>query len=94
MASDSVPLETLAESPTSEPGPSQAPRAHTLKLYLSIFMAFIFIVSQIFVGNVLPAFGEKAVVGRTPTTWGIMIQATSMVICYAIAKYLISHGVV
>jgi len=97
VATDSVPLETLEERPTTAKvgaTDTQPPRSQTLKLLLSIFLTFIFVVSQIFVGNVLSAFGEKAVIGRTPTTWGVMLQALFMVIGYAIAAYLIKHGIV
>jgi len=99
VASDSVPLEALAGGAGGaavEKAANQCtrPRSHTVKLYLSILLIFIFVVSQVFVGNVLSSFGEKAVVGRTPTSWGVCLQAIFMVIGYAIATYLISHGVV
>lgn len=96
MSSDSVPLVELARAqPSSGSDPSTPVRwcPYNLKLLLSLLLTFFFVVSSFFTNSVLVGFGEKAVVGRTPTTWGVVLQGIFLVIGYAIAVYLIKHGI-
>jgi hypothetical protein len=92
-ADDSVPLVALAGPPpkTEDAPPRQI--AYNFKLLLSLFLTFMLVVSDVFTSSVLSGFGEKAVVGRIPTVWGIVLQGIFLVIGYAIAVYLIKHNI-
>ena len=93
-SSDSVPLAELANGPPpTGAAPGGSPLPYNFKLLLSLFLTFILVVSDVFTNSILSSFGEKAVMGRTPTMWGIVLQGIFLVIGYAIATYLIRHGI-
>lgn len=89
-AADSVPLEAFQGKADRAP----AGAAANLKVLLSLFLLFILVVSDIFTNTVISGFGEKAVRGRSPTSWGVVLQGIFLVLFYAVAVYLIDHGVV
>ena len=64
-----------------------------LKLLVSIFILFIVVVSDVFTSSVISNFGESAIVGRTPTAWGITLQGIFLIIFYIIAVHLIENDV-
>jgi hypothetical protein len=87
---DSVPLEALSSA-----GGKTPPRfsVANLKLILALFVIFVFVVSDFFTNTVIAGFGEKAVRGRGPTSWGVVLQGIFLVIGYILAIYLIEHKV-
>lgn len=60
------------------------------KILLAIFLIFLFIISDIFVDNVLSKFGT--VEGRNPTGKGIIIQGIFLVLGYILATYIIDNN--
>ncbi len=86
---DSVPLEALGDSAAPAPRFGVA----NLKLLLALFIIFITVVSDVFTNSIIAGFGEKAVRGRGPTSWGVVLQGIFLVIGYILAVYLIEHSV-
>ena len=75
-------------------GGAAAPRLRVanVKLLIALFLAFLAVVSDVFTDSVLSGFGEKAVRGRTPTPWGVVLQGIFLVLFYVVALYLPEHG--
>lgn len=93
---DSVPLTELAEVANSSAAETPKPTreiAYNFKLMLSLFLMFLLVVSEMFTGSVISSFGEKALIGRTLTVWGVILQGLFLVVGYAVAVYLIKHGI-
>jgi hypothetical protein len=86
---DSVPLEGPSKSPENAPRISVG----NIKLIISLFLIFILVVSDVFTNSIVAGFGEKAVRGRTPTSWGIVLQGIFLVIFYILAVYLIENRI-
>ena len=86
---DSVPIEAFA-------GHSEAPRLRVanIKLIVSLFVIFVIVVSDVFTNNIISGFGEKAVRGRSPTSWGVVLQGIFLVIFYILAIYLTEHQII
>jgi len=87
---DSVPLDALSDGPRAA---SPCLRAGSLKPILALFLSFMLVVSDVFTHSVIAGFGENAVKGRAPTSWGVVLQGISLVILYAVAAHLIGAGV-
>ena len=89
---DSVPLTFVFDGP---PGKDHEPRLQVanLKLIIILFVAFIIVVSDVFTNSVIAGFGEKAVRGRTPTPWGVVLQGVFLVIFYILAVYLTENQI-
>lgn len=85
MNSDSVAIDTSKEVSSS---------TSNLKLLLVLFVLFIFVVSDVFVNGVLSSFGEKAVVNRDVTAWGVVLQGIFLVVFYAIATHLSNEKII
>ena len=104
---DSVPLTKLATGGAGTAGADpdggggatgrkrRRPRlgATGAKAMLALFAMFVLVVSDVFTNSVLPLFGEKAVQGRSPTTWGVVLQGIFLVIGYAALLHLVDSGV-
>lgn len=58
------------------------------RMMLYLFLLFLLVVSDPFVDTVISGFGEEAVKGRTPTSWGVVLQGIFLVIGYSIIVYL------
>jgi hypothetical protein len=86
---DSVPLAALVEGDSGEP----RLRVANFKLIIALFVMFIVVVSDVFTNSVISGFGEKAVRGRAPTSWGVVLQGIFLVIFYVVAVYLTEHHV-
>lgn len=65
----------------------------SVKLFIALFIIFIIVVSDVFTNNIIAKFGDNAVVGRCPTTWGTVLQGIFLVIFYIVAIYLTEHGI-
>ena len=63
------------------------------KLIFGLFLLFLFVVSDIFVNNVVSGFGEKAVKCRNPTVWGTVLQGVFLVIGYVVLLHLIDRQI-
>lgn len=64
-----------------------------IKMLFSLFIIFLIVVSDVFTNSVLSAFGSKAVQGREPTTWGVVLQGIFLVIGYILMIYLTEQGI-
>jgi hypothetical protein len=64
-----------------------------IKLIFGLFLLFLFVVSDVFVNNVVSGFGEKTVKCRSPTAWGTVLQGVFLVIGYIILLHLIDRQV-
>jgi hypothetical protein len=62
--------------------------SYGIKMMVILFALFMFVVSDIFTNSILSHISDKAVNGRTPTSWGIVLQGISLVILFSFAKYL------
>jgi hypothetical protein len=87
---DSVPLDAGAEEAPRE---KTLPELTNIKILLSLFMIFVVVVSDFFTGNVIAGFGDSAVKGRYPTSWGVVLQGIFMVLFYIAAIYLIKNNI-
>jgi len=95
-SNDSVPLEAFSdESFNAEHGGHKEPRLRVanLKLIVALFVIFIVVISDVFTNSIIAGFGEKAVRGRTPTSWGVVLQGIFLIIFYIIAVYLTEHHI-
>jgi hypothetical protein len=106
MSTESISLDELAETykrkkqhdsddEDEEYNKKNAPilRVSNIKLIISLFLWFLFIVSDIFRDSVLSEIGSHAVKGREITTWGVVIQGTFLIIGYIILVYLTEHEI-
>lgn len=85
---DSVPLV-----PCTSDAPAPRIRVANVKLMIALFLAFLVVVSDVFTTGILAGFGEKAVRGRTPTSWGVVLQGIFLVLFYLLAVYLTEHHI-
>jgi len=84
---DSVPLDELDKS-GFENGNAPRLQVSNIKLLLALFVIFVTVVSDPFINTLHSVFGEKAVKGRTPAPWGVILQGIFLVFAYTIAIYL------
>jgi hypothetical protein len=90
-ADDSVPLDDPGAKKESCKEPRL--RVANLKLIFAIFILFLVVVSDVFTNSIIAGFGEKAVRGRTPTSWGVVLQGIFLVVFYILAVYLTEHDI-
>jgi hypothetical protein len=86
---DSVPLlDPVYDDP-------KTPRLQVsnIKLIIALFVIFIIVVSDVFTNSIIAGFGDSAMKGRSPTSWGIILQGIFLVIFYIIAIYLTEHQI-
>ena len=90
----SVPLAP-ARPGAADAGAGCSPRLRVanLKLIVALFLAFLVVVSDVFTNSVVAGFGDKAVRGRAPTSWGTVLQGIFLVIFYILAVYLTEHRI-
>jgi hypothetical protein len=95
LMEDSVPLvPTNVGSADKKRSSSGGPMGLTsVKMLFTLFLIFIFVASDFFTDSVLSGFGEKAVKGRSPTSWGTVLQGIFIVILFALAGHLTDSGV-
>ena len=82
VASDAVPIEDPC--PASPPPPGGV----GLKLLAVLFILFLVVVSNAFTEGIIARFGPKAMSGRSPTAWGVVLQGFSLTGLFALATYL------
>ena len=79
--------------PILVPVPPPCRGAPGLKSLLVLFVCFIVVVSDMFVDRVVRGIGGPAALhGRDPTAWGVMIQATALVVLFAVGMVLADRG--
>lgn len=79
--------------PILVPVPPPCRGAPSLKSLLVLFVAFIVVVSDLFVDRVVRGIGGPAALrGRDPTAWGVMIQATALVVLFSVGMVLADRG--
>lgn len=95
QGADSVPLDDFQGGDDRETGGKEGPRLRVgnLKLILALFLIFVVVVSDVFTNSIIAGFGEKAVRGRSPTSWGVVLQGIFLVIFYILAVYLTEHHI-
>lgn len=91
-AEDSVSLDALNREDTNEQ-PRTTGLHVNLKILVSLFLIFVLVVSDVFTNNIISGFGG-AVKGRTPTSYGIVLQGIFLVIFYILAMYLIDSKII
>ena len=89
---DAVSLDDLAGLAARASGPPPA-RAASPRLVLALFVSFLLVVSDFFTGAVLTPLGSRAVRGRSPTPFGVVVQGVALVLLYIAAIYLTENGV-
>jgi len=67
-------------------------KKNSIKQYLILFIIFIFIVSDIFINNILSNIGST-VKCRTPTNLGVIVQGIFLVMFYIISVHLVDNGI-
>jgi len=91
---DSVPLDAFSNAEERHGGGKEPRlRVANVKLLVTLFIIFIVVVSDVFTNSIVAGFGEKAVRGRTPTAWGVVLQGIFLVIFYVLAVYLTEHNI-
>jgi len=90
---DSVPIGADSGGSGSAVGGGPKLRVADFQLLAILFMIFMFVSSDVFINNVISGMGKSAVRGRTPTTWGVVLQGIFLVLFYIVAIYLTTHGV-
>ena len=91
---DSVPLDTFSDAEDRHGGDKEPRlRVANVKLLVTLFIIFIVVVSDVFTNSIVAGFGEKAVRGRSPTAWGVVLQGIFLVIFYVLAVYLTEHNI-
>jgi hypothetical protein len=92
-ATDSVTLDELVRE--SRPARKKRCRggALTLKSLVALFVVFLLAVSDVFTDNVVAGF-RGAVRGRTPTSFGVVVQGVFVVLFFVLASRLIDEGIV
>ncbi len=63
------------------------------KALIMLFLLFVFVVSDIFVDNILAGF-RGATKCRTPSPYGVVLQGIFLVIFYVVVLHLADVGVV
>lgn len=93
MQADSVPLDELAGLAARA---SKAPpaRAASPRIVAALFLSFLLVVSDFFAGAALAPLGARAIRGRAPTPFGIVVQGVALVLLYVAAVYLTENGVI
>jgi hypothetical protein len=93
---DSVPLDAFDDPGyDAGAGSGREPRLRVanFKLLVAIFVMFMVVISDPFTNSVIAGFGEKAVRGRAPTSWGVVLQGIFLVIFYILAVYLTENNI-
>lgn len=93
MSYDSIPLTHTEIKKECDDAEKPTLKVSNIKLLIALFFIFLIVVSDIFTNNVVSLFGEKAVVGRSPTAWGTTIQGIFLVLFYIIALYLTENNI-
>ena len=89
---DSVSLDSMVAGLDNSPG--LIPRGGAaVKAVLALFLIFIFVVSDVFMNNVLSGF-SGAMRGRTTTPFGTVIQGIFHVLFFILALHLISKDII
>lgn len=88
---DAVPLPAGGEEKKKRSEPRI--QVSNLKLIIILFISFLVVVSDVFTNSIISGFGEKAVHGRTPTAWGVILQGVFLVLFYILAIYLTEHQI-
>lgn len=65
----------------------------SFKILIALFLIFIFVVSDVFTGNIVSVF-KGSVLCRAPTPYGVVIQGIFLVIFYILAFYLIEGKII
>ena len=93
--SDSVPLVAPVNNDEPKNNGQHPPRLRVanLKLLVALFISFLVVVSDVFTSAVIAGFGSNAVHGRTPTSWGVVLQGIFLVIFYILAICLTEHQI-
>lgn len=93
-AADSVPLGPMpAAHSKAAPSRTRPAQLANVKILIMIFLFFVLVCSEPFVNTVLAGISDSAVRGRNPTSWGVVIQGTCLVILYIIGVYLLEQKV-
>lgn len=86
---DSVSLDDLGGAPSS----SGAAGVLNLRVLIALFIVFIITVSDVFTDNVVAGF-RGAVKGRTPTSYGVVVQGIFLVIFFILSVHFAESGVI
>jgi len=86
---DAVPIDAGLELPECHQSFGQG-----LKSALALLLLFLAVVSDAFITHVLSGFGDKAVRGRAPTPWGVVLQGIFLVLMFTMATYLVDRHVI
>ena len=65
----------------------------SIKSIVILFILFLLLISDVFVDNIIAQFGDRALTGRTPTNYGIVLQGIFLSLFYIIAMYLIENSI-
>lgn len=96
-AADAVPLDALANEKKVEAGADggllNTGGLLNFKILVALFVLFALVVSDVFTNNVISGF-RGAVQCRTPTSFGVVLQGTFLVLFYVVALHMIDGGIV
>ena len=89
QGADSVPLDATTSAAVAKKARAAPVR---LKGLVALFLLFLLVVSDVFVGGVLGGF-SGATRGRSPTAYGVVLQGVFLVLFFAVAIHLMAAGV-
>lgn len=94
---DSIPLNVVKKVDNiTNDGPNLPEvklKVSNIKLIISLFVIFMFVVSDVFTNNIISKFGENTISGRNPTAWGVVLQGIFLIIFYILAVYLTENNI-
>jgi hypothetical protein len=92
-AEDSIPLNVVKKVDNNIILPEVKLKVSNIKLIISLFVIFMFVVSDVFTNNIISKFGEDTLSGRNPTAWGVVLQGIFLIIFYILAVYLTENNI-
>ena len=91
---DGVDISKLLESSCSKDDSNNKdrPLINTIKSSIILFLVFLFVMSDVFIYNVISKINENYVDGRNVTLKGIYIQGIFLIFIFIILQYFIEHN--
>ena len=91
---DGIDISRLIEENKNDTNDCTRPILQTIKSSVVLFLIFLFVLSDVFIYNILEKIDSKYVDGRIPTPKGIYVQGIILVIMFVFMDFLISNNLI